>query len=226
MDKPPRDMNTERLVTTKLVVFSYLQIGVIQAVAGFYAYIVVLNDYGFRPRILPGLGKTFEEAKDNTEKYIRFPSTNPNGNFHSDPPFLLKHDSDMEIRLKECNQKRSGICWDPEMALRHAQTAFFVSIIVVQWADIIACKTRLLSLKGQGMRNNMLNFGLFFETCLGAVLCYVDAINDPLGTAPLSFVHWLPAMPFAVYILFYDETRKFLMRNLGENNWFYRNTYY
>merc|ERR1712062_136045 len=39
-------------------------------------------------------------------------------------------------------------------------TAFFVSIVVVQWADLIICKTRKLSVFQQGMKNYMLNFGL------------------------------------------------------------------
>merc|ERR1711988_637182 len=42
MKKAPRDSATDRLVTTKLVVFSYLQIGLIQAVAGFYCYLLYL----------------------------------------------------------------------------------------------------------------------------------------------------------------------------------------
>merc|ERR1711874_509975 len=39
-------------------------------------------------------------------------------------------------------------------------TAFFVSIVIVQWADLIICKTRKNSVFQQGMRNNMMNFGL------------------------------------------------------------------
>jgi sodium/potassium-transporting ATPase subunit alpha len=31
-------------------------------------------------------------------------------------------------------------------------TAFFVAIVVVQWADLIICKTRRLSLFQQGMK--------------------------------------------------------------------------
>ena len=31
-------------------------------------------------------------------------------------------------------------------------TAFFVSIVIVQWADVIICKTRRLSLFQQGMK--------------------------------------------------------------------------
>ena len=51
-------------------------------------------------------------------------------------------------------------------------TAFFVSIVVVQWADLIICKTRKLSVFQQGMGNWFMNFGLFFETALACFLSY------------------------------------------------------
>jgi sodium/potassium-transporting ATPase subunit alpha len=56
MKRPPRDQNVDRLVTKKLVCFAYLQIGVIQAIAGFYSYMVVMGDYGYYSYTLPGLG--------------------------------------------------------------------------------------------------------------------------------------------------------------------------
>jgi len=129
----------------------------------------------------------------------------------------------------------------------YAQTAFFISIIIVQWSDILACKTRTLSLRNQGMRNNFLTLGLFFETALGALLCYVPFLQTALFTRPIYFVHWCAPMPFAIFILSYDELRKLLMRNLTEDleyskigkgwlkkesegdqpkNWVYLNTYY
>lgn len=36
-------------------------------------------------------------------------------------------------------------------ALHYAQCAYFVSIVVVQWADLVICKTRMNSLYHQGM---------------------------------------------------------------------------
>merc|ERR1719262_2045519 len=60
MSKPPRDARVDRLVTAKLVCFSYLQVGVVQAAAGFYAYVIVLKDFGFAPSMLPGIGWSFE----------------------------------------------------------------------------------------------------------------------------------------------------------------------
>jgi len=56
MKRPPRDQKVDRLVTKKLVCFAYLQIGVIQAIAGFYSYMVVMGDYGYYSYTLPGLG--------------------------------------------------------------------------------------------------------------------------------------------------------------------------
>merc|ERR1711964_795297 len=37
-------------------------------------------------------------------------------------------------------------------------TAFFVSIVIVQWADLIICKTRMNSVFQQGMKNYFLIF--------------------------------------------------------------------
>merc|ERR1719222_1773718 len=51
-------------------------------------------------------------------------------------------------------------------------TAFFISIVVVQWADLIICKTRRNSIIHQGMRNHVLNFGLIFETLMAAFPSY------------------------------------------------------
>ncbi|CAN0494861.1 unnamed protein product, partial [Hapterophycus canaliculatus] len=75
---------------------------------------------------------------------------------------------------------------------------FFVAIVIVQWADLMICKTRWLSIRTQGMINAAMNFGLFFETLLAAWLCYCPPINVGLGTRNLRLVHWFPAMPFSV----------------------------
>jgi len=56
-----------------------------------------------------------------------------------------------------------------------SHTSFFVSIVIVQWADLIICKTRKNSVFTQGMTNWVLNFGLLFETVLAAILSYTPA---------------------------------------------------
>lgn len=231
MQKPPRDMNLDRLVTTKLISFSYVQIGMIQALAGFFTYFVVLNDYGFQPSDLTGLTDVFDDDNFDDSDYVcTVPGvgvTDCRALWRTDavPPGTTYSFEGESITVQACNITRGDVCGVPEEALAHAQTAFFVAIIVVQWADLIACKTRSLSLKTQGMRNGVLNFGLFFTTVLASFLCYTPGL-DVLGTRDIEFVHWFPAMPFCVIILAYDESRKFLVRNLGKNNWVERFTYY
>jgi hypothetical protein len=45
----PRHSKRDHLVNAKLLGFAYMQTGVIQAAAGFYTYLYVMNDYGFKP---------------------------------------------------------------------------------------------------------------------------------------------------------------------------------
>merc|ERR1711963_630780 len=105
-------------------------------------------------------------------------------------------------------------------------TAFFVSIVVVQWADLIICKTRKLSVFQQGMSNMVMNFGLLFETALACVLSYTPGMDKGLRMYPLYFSWWLPALPFSLLIFIYDECRKTLLRRLPPGNWVERETYY
>lgn len=265
MQRPPRDARTDRLVTNKLVNFSYLQIGIFQACAGFYCYFVVLADYGFPPSILPGLAsywpcqagcklKLDDVSRDDIVTFWRngvapgtegaqCPPPAENVQFECSPYFTYTADgasSATYAAMSECaigqyvaepiTGPGSSPCWNPYEALAHAQCAYFVSIIIVQWADLVACKTRKLSLFSQGMRNMTMNSGLLFETALGVFLCYVPGLDVALGTRPIEFVHWLPGLPFSIMILVYDEVRKYLMRNLkgknGQPNWVETWTYY
>merc|ERR1712038_1446865 len=105
-------------------------------------------------------------------------------------------------------------------------TAFFVSIVVVQWADLIICKTRKLSVFQQGMKNWVMNFGLLFEILLAIFLSYTPGMDKGLRMYPLKINWWLPAIPFSLLIFCYDECRKFLLRRLPPGNWIERETYY
>lgn len=104
-------------------------------------------------------------------------------------------------------------------------TAFFVSIVVVQWADLIICKTRRLSLFQQGMKNHMLTFGIFFETALAAFLSYTPGMDQGLRMYPLRFTWWLLAIPFSIAIFVYDECRKTILRR-HKGCWLDQETYY
>jgi len=126
------------------------------------------------------------------------------------------------------------ICYSTE-ALKYAQSGYLVSIVCVQWADLMICKTRNLSLSQQLMINTMGNFGLFFETALVAGLLYIPPLNIALGTRQIPFPHFaVPSFSFYIAIFFYDELRKLWLRSgmvreqgrLKLKGWIVQNTYY
>ncbi|GFY69999.1 hypothetical protein TNIN_297081 [Trichonephila inaurata madagascariensis] len=104
-------------------------------------------------------------------------------------------------------------------------TAFFVSIVIVQWADLIICKTRRNSVVHQGMKNHILNFGLIFETALAAFLSYCPGMDKGLRMFPLKINWWFPALPFSILIFCYDELRRFIIRR-NPGGWVEMETYY
>merc|ERR1712190_5206 len=110
-------------------------------------------------------------------------------------------------------------------ALARSNSAYFISIIIVQWADLMICKTRIRSLFEQGMTNTFMNYSLFFETILGAFLVYVPVANTVCGTRPLRFTWWTAGVPFSLMIYIYDELRKGWIRK-NQGGWVHRNTYW
>ncbi|GIQ87426.1 hypothetical protein KIPB_009463 [Kipferlia bialata] len=93
----------------------------------------------------------------------------------------------------------------------------------MQWADAIITKTRRLSIVQQGVfSNRMLVLGWVFETLLALCIIYVPFFNTVLQTEPLQFKHMLVALPFALFIVCYDETRKGLLRGkwIKPESWF------
>lgn len=78
--------------------------------------------------------------------------------------------------------------------------------------------------------------GLAIETSFGLIISYVWWIGIGLGTRPLACAHFIvPAFMYFSVILFYDETRKVLLRKgfdksvkgkIKQTGWITRNTFY
>merc|ERR1711990_890262 len=192
MKRMPRNPFTDKLVNERLISVAYGMIGMIQASAGFFVYLVILAENGFKPDRLLGLRREWDSKAVN----------------------------DLEDSYGQEWTYR-----DRKILEYTCHTAFFVSIVVVQWADLIICKTRKNSVFQQGMKNHFMNFGLVFETLLAAILSYTPGMDKGLRMYPLKINWWLPAIPFSVLIFCYDETRKFLLRR-NPGGWIESETYY
>lgn len=269
MDRFPRNSSRDHLVNSKLISFAYLQIGIVQAAAGFFTYFYVMNDYGYKPATLFGLAAEEGFYPEDTDIYdpVKFPVSKGNSNYNANGDggeiidMLTPRESGLDVRLfftdrnvDEWNKCRwtsdddvpefyyrshvsqNQICYTVE-ALYYAQCGYLVSIVCVQWSDLLICKTRNLSISQQRMVNNNANFALFFETALTVILCYVPFLNTVLGTRMIAFPHFaVPSFSFFMVIIFYDETRKVFLREgmtfskstgrIKFEGWIVRNTYY
>merc|ERR1712218_599211 len=192
MKRMPRNPFTDKLVNERLISVAYGMIGMIQASAGFFVYLVILAENGFWPSKLLGLREAWDSKAIND----------------------LQDSYGQEWTYR-----------DRKILEYTCHTAFFVSIVVVQWADLIICKTRKLSVFQQGMKNMVMNFGLIFETVLAAFLCYCPGMDKGLKMSPLAINWWFPAIPFSLLIFVFDEIRKYLLRQ-NPGGWIEKETYY
>jgi sodium/potassium-transporting ATPase subunit alpha len=203
MKQPPRDRQKDKLVTWTLISWSYLQIGLIQAIAAFTAFFYVFDRVGnFSASTLLSdkNGIEFRESDEDDDN-------NPDCSIKNDQGDCVYYDERMDI-------------------LRQAQTAFLVSIVIMQIGCGIAAKTRINSIFNHGMVNMVLNLGIVQEIILIALLTYAPFLNYAFGTEGLDAVDWFIALPFAVLVIVYDELRKYWLRRLGADSWFYQNFYY
>ncbi|XP_033866927.1 sodium/potassium-transporting ATPase subunit alpha-1-like isoform X2 [Acipenser ruthenus] len=192
MKRQPRNPKTDKLVNERLISMACGQIGMIQALGGFFAYFVILAENGFLPMRLLGIRIDWNDRSLN----------------------------DLEDSY--------GQQWTFEqrkIVEFTCHTAFFVSIVVVQWADLIICKTRRNSVFQQGMKNKILIFGLFEETALAAFLSYCPGMDVAFRMYPLKPAWWFCAFPYALFIFVYDEIRKLIIRR-SPGGWVEKETYY
>ncbi|GLC38270.1 hypothetical protein PLESTM_000706100 [Pleodorina starrii] len=63
MSRAPRDAHNDHLVNLKLLLFTYLHIGVMQALAGWFGFFVAMNDYGYAPWVMHTIGFHWDKAQ-------------------------------------------------------------------------------------------------------------------------------------------------------------------
>uniref|UniRef100_A0A914CYT8 Na(+)/K(+)-exchanging ATPase n=1 Tax=Acrobeloides nanus TaxID=290746 RepID=A0A914CYT8_9BILA len=192
MKRRPRDPTRDKLVNERLISLAYGQIGMIQAVAGFFTYFWIMADNGFLPWNLWQIRSEWDSRAIN----------NLQDSYGQEWTYANR-----KVLEFTCH------------------TAYFVSIVIVQWADLLISKTRRNSLIQQGMSNWTLNFGLVFETCLAAFMCYCPGLDNGLNMYGLRFSWWFPALPFSLLIFIYDECRRYCIRR-WPGGWIERETYY
>lgn len=94
-----------------------------------------------------------------------------------------------------------------------ATTVCLTGIIVTQIANVLVCRSRLISVFSLSIRaNRLILLGIIMEISLLALIIYAPPGNAIVGTAPIPPSTWLFFIPFAFLLLGLEEARKFAVR--------------
>ncbi|XP_022907942.1 sodium/potassium-transporting ATPase subunit alpha-like [Onthophagus taurus] len=192
MRHAPRDPNKDTLVNLKLILFTYVQIGVVQACASFSCYFYIMESYGFCLDRLLGIRVEWEDKYNNA--------------------------------VTDC-YGQEWTYFERRVLERKGYSAYFMSFVLTQVADVIICKTRRLSIFRQGMSNWVLNLGCIFEMGLAAFVVFCPYVNHALRFEPIVLDCLLPVIPYCLFIIIYDEIRRLIIRR-RPGGWIERETYF
>ncbi|KAI4538854.1 hypothetical protein MG293_011121, partial [Ovis ammon polii] len=186
MNRKPRHKKKDRLVNAPLALYSYLHIGLMQALGAFVTYFTVYAQQGFLPSTILNLRVEWE--KDNV------------------------NDLEDSYGQEWTRYQRKYLEWT-------GYTAFFVSIMIQQIADLIIRKTRRNSIFQQGLfRNKVIWVGIASQIIIALILSYGLGSIQALNFTMLRPQYWFVAVPHAVLIWVYDEVRKLFIRLFPGNH--------
>jgi sodium/potassium-transporting ATPase subunit alpha len=204
MTRAPR-LKWEHLVTQRLLVFAYFQAGMIQTMAAFMNYIVILNDFGFKITELPGMAnrrgvKPYERGNYFDPDALNF----GNGHAYCRAPNRISGDNGRAAVPPDWDTTRQG--W---MDLR----LYFLKCVnnriepVYQWTTCNVTQLSPITNRPICYTTEALRYaqaGFFY----GVVVCqWINALN--CKTRKISFMH--QTNNFFMYFSIYFETVVMLM---------------
>ncbi|KAH9416191.1 Sodium/potassium-transporting ATPase subunit alpha-1 [Dermatophagoides pteronyssinus] len=187
MNIGPRNSKKDRMVDSKLLQRAYLTIGIMISSAAFFSYFISMFFNGYSPLMLIGTQHRWNNHND----------TLPRIDFHTSSRYHWNY-------IQTTFEERKSIQIE-------AQSAYFAGIIVMQWMDVIVCKTRRVSIFRHGMSNWVLNFSIIFETGLAATFIYTPVLNQVMQTNPVNWPSIVWALPFMFLMFLYEEFRKWII---------------
>jgi sodium/potassium-transporting ATPase subunit alpha len=95
--------------------------------------------------------------------------------------------------------------------LNRASSIYFVNLVVMQWFNLFALRTRRLSVL-QHRWNWYLVPAIIFSLIIAIIFLYIPKFHDVLSTTTVPVAHWFLPMAFGMGLLLLDEARKFCVR--------------
>ncbi|KAK2602140.1 hypothetical protein N8I77_008697 [Diaporthe amygdali] len=99
-----------------------------------------------------------------------------------------------------------------------ASSVYFITLVVMQWFNLMSVRTRRLSifqhppLFNRKTQNVWLFPAILFALVMAFFWLYIPRLQEVLSTAPVPVEYWFLPMTFGLAILLLDEGRKFFVR--------------
>ncbi|KAF5664722.1 h+ k+-exchanging atpase [Fusarium heterosporum] len=110
---------------------------------------------------------------------------------------------------------------DPDYYLaktNEASSIYFVNLVVMQWFNLMATRTRRLSifqhppLFNKNTQNWYLFPAIIFSLAMAVFWLYIPPLQPVLGTTGVPVEHWFLPFAFGMFQLLLDEARKYCVR--------------
>ncbi|MEW5309019.1 MAG: hypothetical protein WDW38_000932 [Sanguina aurantia] len=191
MERPPRDILTDRLIDGRLLRYSYLIAGAWRwAAICMIAYFTMFWWHG-----VPISQVIFSLDRNN----FIVPAS-------EGAPMLGPYGT-----LSPLQQQ--GIYWE-------AQNAWYVTLVMCQLWHIFVCKSRQVSVFKHGLfKNPVTCFGLLISILVICLVSYIPQLHSIFGSNSLPGIGWLPHLGFLAFILPYTELSKYLTRRNPHGWW-------
>ncbi|KKK25632.1 hypothetical protein ARAM_003675 [Aspergillus rambellii] len=111
--------------------------------------------------------------------------------------------------------------YDPDYVTQVANEAssiYFVTLVIMQFFNLLAIRTRRLSIFqqppifNQKTQNLLLFPAMTFALCIVFVFCYIPQLHDSIATTTIPVEHFFLPIAFGLGLLILDETRKYCVR--------------
>lgn len=115
--------------------------------------------------------------------------------------------------------------WNQDEFQHHlvvASSIYFINLVVMQWFNLLAVRTRRLSIFqhppffNKDTQNLYLIPSVIFSLVIAFIWLYPKPIRDTLDTAPVPVEYWFLPMATGTGLLLLDEARKFFVRKYPE----------
>lgn len=191
MNRPPRNAQTDHLVTARVMFYVWFIGGLILTLMSFLNFFLVFDYYGFNSNQLA---------------------------FAADDHF---DSSQSDSNLDDYWISNGGHRYSPSFqkdVLLQAQTAYFATLVGCQVFHIAMCKTRNTSIFRHGLFGNVhMNYGVLLEIAILLIIVFTPAHSFFMSAIfpgrfwPVIFLGW-----FALFMV--NEPRKWAGRHYAKDN--------